>query len=169
MRCVSVLHRASLVAQSVKNLPAVQETQVWSLGWEDPLEKEMAAHSRTLAWKISWTEEPGGLQSMGSQRARHDWATNTHSVLHQAITSGCHWVAALYLIVILSLSFLIFFLFNKNRHYQIKKKNVSNCSGHARKFSLDVKWETFIYIYTHTYIFNVFFSSKSKSYSLSKT
>ena len=63
---------ASLVAQSVKNLPAVQETQVRSLGWEDPLEKEMATHSSILAWKISRTEEPGGLQSMGSQRVGHD-------------------------------------------------------------------------------------------------
>ena len=62
----------SLVAQSVKNLPAVQETWVQSLGWEDPLEKEMATHSSILAWKISWTEEPGGLQSMGSQRVGHD-------------------------------------------------------------------------------------------------
>ena len=59
---------ASLVAQSVKNLPAVQETWVRSLGWEDPLEKEMATHSSILGWKISWTEEPGGLQ----QRVRHD-------------------------------------------------------------------------------------------------
>ena len=58
---------ASLVAQSVKNLPAVQETRMWSLGWEDPLEKEMPTHSSILAWKISWTKEPGGLQSMGSQ------------------------------------------------------------------------------------------------------
>ena len=63
---------ASLVAQSVKNLPAAQETWVQSLGWEDPLEKEMATHSSILAWKISWTEEPGGLQSMGSQRVGHD-------------------------------------------------------------------------------------------------
>ena len=63
---------ASLVAQSVKNLPAVQETQVQTLGWEDPLEKEMATHSSILAWKISWTEEPGGLQSMGLQRVGHD-------------------------------------------------------------------------------------------------
>ena len=63
---------ASLVAQSVKNLPAVQETRGRSLGWEDPLEKEMATHSSILAWKISWTEEPGGLQSMGSQRVGHD-------------------------------------------------------------------------------------------------
>ena len=56
---------ASLVAQSVKNWPAVQETRVRSLGWEDPLEKEMATHSSIFAWKISWTEEPGGLQTMG--------------------------------------------------------------------------------------------------------
>ena len=68
----------SLVAQSVKNLPAVQETRVQSLGWEDPLEKEMATHSSILAWKISWTEESGGLQSMGSQSVGHDWATNTY-------------------------------------------------------------------------------------------
>ena len=54
-------NRASLVAQLVKNLPAVQETWVQSLGWEDPLEKERATHSSILVWKISWTEEPGGL------------------------------------------------------------------------------------------------------------
>ena len=62
----------SLVALKVKNLPAVQETWVQSLGWEDPLGKEMATHSSILAWIIPWTEEPGGLQSMGSQRVRHD-------------------------------------------------------------------------------------------------
>ena len=66
---------ASLVAQSVKNLPAMQETPVGSLGWEDPLEKEMATHSSILDWKILWTEEPGGLQSMGSPRVRHDLVT----------------------------------------------------------------------------------------------
>ena len=59
--------RASLVAQLVKNLPAVQETWVQFLGQEDALEKEMATHSSILAWRIPWTEEPGGLQSMGSQ------------------------------------------------------------------------------------------------------
>ena len=63
---------ASLVAQMVKNLPAMQETQVLSLGWEDPLEKEMATHSSILAWRIPWTETPGGLQSMGLQRLRHN-------------------------------------------------------------------------------------------------
>ena len=63
---------ASLVAQMVKNQPTMQETQVQSLGQEDSLEKEMAAHSGILAWRILWTEEPGGLQSMGSQRVGHD-------------------------------------------------------------------------------------------------
>ena len=67
---------ASLVAQRVKHLPAMQETWVWSLGQEDPLEKEMATHSSTLAWKIPWTEKPGRLQSMESQRIRHDWVTS---------------------------------------------------------------------------------------------
>ena len=63
---------ASLVAQLVKNLPAVQETWVQSLGQEDPLEKEMATHSSILAWKMLWTEEPGRVQSMGSQRVGRD-------------------------------------------------------------------------------------------------
>ena len=66
------LFRESLVAQTVKCLPEMQETRVRSLGWEDLLEKEMAPHSSTLAWKIPWMEEPGGLQSMGSQRVGHD-------------------------------------------------------------------------------------------------
>ena len=61
-----------MVAQLVKNLLVMWETWVQSLGWEDSLEKGMATHSSILAWKISWTEEPGGLQSMGSQRGRHD-------------------------------------------------------------------------------------------------
>ena len=60
------------VAQMVKHLPTMRETRVQSLGWEDPLEKETATHSSIRAWKIPWTEEPGGLQSMGSQRVRHD-------------------------------------------------------------------------------------------------
>ena len=63
---------ASLVAQTVKNPPARQETRVQSLGQEDPLEKGMAAHSSILAWRIPWIEEPGGLQSMGLQRIEHD-------------------------------------------------------------------------------------------------
>ena len=67
-----LFHSTTLVAQTVKRLPAMQETWVRFLGWEDPLEKEMAIHSSTLAWKIPWTEEPDGLQPMGSQRVGHN-------------------------------------------------------------------------------------------------
>ena len=67
-----VSSRTSLVAQTVKHMPTMQETQLQSLGQEDALEKEMATHSSILAWKIPWTEEPDGLQSMGSQRAGHN-------------------------------------------------------------------------------------------------
>ena len=63
---------ASLVAQTVKNLPAMRETWVQSLGWEDPLEEDMATHFSVLAWRIPWIEEPGRLQSMGLQRVGHD-------------------------------------------------------------------------------------------------
>ena len=66
------MSETSLVAQTVKRLPTMWETQVRFLGWEDPLEKEMASHSSTLAWKIPWTEDPGRLQSMASQRVGHD-------------------------------------------------------------------------------------------------
>ena len=72
-------NRAFLVAQTVKNLPAVQETWVWFLGQEDPLEKGMATQFSILAWRIPWTEELSGLQSMGSQRVRHYWVTNTYN------------------------------------------------------------------------------------------
>ena len=74
--------QATLRAQMVKNLLAMLETQVWSLGWKDPLEKEMATHSSILAWESPWTEEPGGLQSMRSRRVRHNWATNTEYSNH---------------------------------------------------------------------------------------
>ena len=73
---LQVLLEASLVAQMVKRLLAMWETWVRSLGWEDPLEKEMATHFSILAWKITWMEEPGMLQYMGSQRVRHDWVTS---------------------------------------------------------------------------------------------
>ena len=64
--------RASLVAKMVKNPPAIQETRVQFVGWEDPLETEMTTHSHIFAWRIPWTEEPGRLQSMGLQRVGHD-------------------------------------------------------------------------------------------------
>ena len=67
------------MTQMVKNLPAMQETWVPFLGQEHPLEKGMGTHSSTLAWSIPWTEKPVGLQSMGLQRVRHNWATNTHT------------------------------------------------------------------------------------------
>ena len=78
----SFLFWASLIAQMVKNLPAMQETWVWSLGREDPLEKRMATHSSILAWRIPWTEEPGGLPlswgcSSWGWSVECDWATNT--------------------------------------------------------------------------------------------
>ena len=71
----------SLVAQMVKNPPAMQETWVQSLDWEDPFEKEMATHSSILAWEIPWSEEPGRLQSMGSQKSQIQLATNIHKVI----------------------------------------------------------------------------------------
>ena len=86
-----MIKRASLVVQMVKNMPTIRETQVRSLGGEDPLEKEMAAHSSILAWKIPWTEEPGGLQSMGSQRVRHDLATDYTQVFLKLEFEGLLW------------------------------------------------------------------------------
>ena len=83
---------ASLVPQTVKNLPAARETRVWSLDWEDPMEKGMATHSSILAWEIPWTEEPGGLQPMGSQFRLSDWATNTAT--HRDLKYNT-WVCAL--------------------------------------------------------------------------
>ena len=75
-----------LVAQMVKNLPAMWETQVWSLGWEDLLEKEMATHFNILAWRIPWTEESVEILSVGSQRAGHNWANNPHTQCHYSVT-----------------------------------------------------------------------------------
>ena len=69
------------MAQMVKNLPAMQETQVWSLGQEDPLEKEMAVHFSILAWRIPWTEEADRPRSKGSKRVRHIWVTNAFTFL----------------------------------------------------------------------------------------
>ena len=79
-----LINRPSM-AQSAKNLPVMQETWVPSLGREDPLQKGMAVHSRILARRIPWTEEPGGLQSMRSQRVGHNRATNTYTFFHSTI------------------------------------------------------------------------------------
>ena len=82
-RNVSYLLWASLVAQMVKNSLAMRETWVWSLGWEDTLEEGMATHSGILAWRIPWTEKPGGLQPKGLQRVGHNWSdlASTHDML----------------------------------------------------------------------------------------
>ena len=79
-----ILGNSCFFLATLKHLSTMRKTPVWSLGWEDPLEKELAIHSSTIAWKIPWTEELGRLQSMGSQRVRHDWATSlSHSQLFQ--------------------------------------------------------------------------------------
>ena len=81
----------SLMAQMVKRLPTMRETWVRSLGWEDLLEKEMATHSSTLAWKIPWKEEPGRLQSTGSQRVGHNWATSMFNVAADIVSIKQSW------------------------------------------------------------------------------
>ena len=78
------------VAHTIKNLPAMQETRVHSLGWKVPLEKGMAIHFSILAWRIPWTEEPGGRQSMRSQRVRHNRETNTHTACWLNWTATAH-------------------------------------------------------------------------------
>ena len=79
-----------LATQMVKNPPAIHETSVLSLGREDPLEKGMATHSSILAWRIPWSEETGGLQSLGSQRVRHDEVTNTFTFLNTLTYQAYH-------------------------------------------------------------------------------
>ena len=103
-------HVYVLVTQTVKTLPAMRETWVWSLGQEDPLEKGMATHSSILAWEIPWTEGPGGLQSMGSQRVGDDWATNSFTFIVMYILlcccsvthmiNGIHYVSGIYTTII---------------------------------------------------------------------
>ena len=87
---VLLVRWAFRMAQQVKNPPAMQETQVRSLGQEEPLEEDMETHSSILAWKIPWTEKPGGLWSLGSQRVRHDWATEHHQ--QSGLSLLLHWV-----------------------------------------------------------------------------
>ena len=119
---------ASLVAHMVKNLPAMQETWVWSLGQEDPLEKGMATHCSILAWSILWTEKPGGLQPMGPQKIRLNWATVTvivqrsrikggHIIYIDLVPSGNHYsVLCIYMLVFTCFvhlfHFCLFFIFH---------------------------------------------------------
>ena len=116
---------ASLVSQMVKNLISMQETQVWTLGQEDSLEKEMANHYSILAWRITWTEEPGGLPSMESQRVGHDWATNTHTHTHTHTQYLSHrvavkskWVSTYYALIP---------VFSKSKHWQMFSCSSYHC------------------------------------------
>ena len=109
---------ASLVAQMVKHLPAVWETWVRSLGWKDLLEKEMATHSSTLAWKIPRMEEPRRLQSMGSQRVGHNWETSHHFISRQITLS--------FIIIPLNLLFTVWEV--KPTHQKISKDKDSGKS-----------------------------------------
>ena len=109
----------SLVAQTVKRLPTTWETWVRSLGREDPLEKEMATHSSILAWKIPRMQEPGGLQSMGSQRVGHNWATSPHQ------KPSVFFLCKLYITYLLN-TYKIF-LFNM-KHYVWQLKHYTNLS-----------------------------------------
>jgi len=95
------LFSSSSVAQRIKRLPAIRETWVRSLGREDPLEKEVATHSSILAWRIPWTEELDGLQSTGSQRVRHDWATSL-SLSTIKVVSSAYLRLLIFLLAILT-------------------------------------------------------------------
>ena len=115
------------VAQMVKNLPAIQESHVQYLGWEDPVEKEVATHSNTLAQRVPWLEEPGRLQSMGLQRVELNWATNRQNKnkmkLHSQglneskIRSGLH--KDMYLLIIIM-------YFNKRKKWPMSMGNVGS-------------------------------------------
>ena len=100
------------VAQTVENLPAMQETEVQTLGWEDPLEKGKATHSTILAWRIPQPEESGRLQSTGLQRAGHDWVTNTYLCQDQCLEHGktqylwCFLIIAVSVCVVVTQMFL---------------------------------------------------------------
>ena len=152
----------------VKNLPTKWETWLRSLGWEDPLEEEMATHSSILAWRIPWTEEPGGLQSMGSNRIGPNWATNTFFLLivTLSIFSCVYWPSDIVLIT----QYLCKLLLGKMVLSMINWQDLAKISLFIFKWSIvdlqccDSFWCTtkwFSYTHTHTYIyihFSTFFS-----------
>ena len=122
----------SWVAQKVKYLAAVQETRIQSLGQEDPLEKGMATHSSTVAWKIPWTAEPGGLQPMGSHRVRPNWVTNSFTfTLYEVVAK---------VTVVLDLEF-----YTRFRHIFISqnRNHYSVLSCHSK----DLKWQTHVAVW----------------------
>ena len=135
-----LLTGASTVAQMVKHLPAIWKTQVGSLGWEDPLKKEMGTHSSTLAWKIPWTEEPGGLQSMGLPRVGPDWATSISFFLSLLISINlcilflCKYSKKIWL----CLYALIYKLFSKvSGSKKVPTVSFLNVGMHCRRLRFD--------------------------------
>ena len=113
------LRRLPCWLRKSKNSPVIQVTQGWSLGWEDSLEKEMATHSSTLAWRIPWTKGSGGVQSMGLQRIGHDWVTNT-------------WIGFLFIVTLINLrySYITFYL-----------KVTTSIDGYAMLFFKNSSWK----------------------------
>ena len=127
---------ASLVAQRLKHLPAMRDTWVQSLGWENPLEKEMATHSSLLAWRIPWAEEPGGLQSTGSQRVGHDRTTS----LSLSLWSGMEARRSSGFLIII----LCFCKYWQHQHIRLNRKTMSKVFGHNlsnRKMQLVTYWK----------------------------
>ena len=117
---------------AVKNPPATQETWVWSLGQEDPMEKEIATHSSILAWRTPWTEEPVRVQSMGSQRVRHEWARTSLNLLSVAFMLCFLFI----LLLVLFLSPTLCFKFGCSFHFPL-------CSPLPR-FSNSLVWKIWI-------------------------
>ena len=132
-----ILGWASLVAQRLKRLPAMRETRVQSLGREDSLEKEMATHSSILAWKIPWMEEPGGLQSTGSQRVGHDWATSLSLSLYFRIRG-----------------FQIYFRICSFVFFQIKSSCAKTIYSHNSPFPIATYWVS-ICSWTYSRLYSV--------------
>ena len=138
------------MAQTVKHLPTMWKTRVQSLGREDPLEKEMATHSRTLAWKIPWTEERGRLQSMGSQRVGHDWATSLTHVAYQmqecwrqdvfSLKKKFPWWTIMTQILSFQLSVLIHLCWWETQWRGFLRRKASNIKPRV-KFSLLINWD----------------------------
>ena len=119
---IDIYLMTSLVAQMIKHLPTMQETQVQSLGRRDLLEKEIATHSSILAWKTPWTEEPGRLQSMGSQRVIHNWVTslifNDRGIIYNVLRMNSFYSKSIY---------------DKIQEFLKKRKRLKYLEKHASK------------------------------------
>ena len=131
------------MAQGVKRLPAMWETWVWSLGWEDPLKKAVATHSSFLAWRIPWMEEPGCLPSMGSKRVGHDWVT---SFTHSRHLLG-HSILDISLAIRVAVLYVFLLSTAPSEVFSWSGPPVSNHSDAINVFHIYI----YIYIHTHTH------------------